>query len=426
MKKFLMLCAALLCPFGVMHAQEVSGKKGQWYFGVGGGFHASKMKFSDIDEKVFPSDKFLNGGVFSIFAEYDFGKDLHFAVRPEFSFLRRGGKLTEIEIEKDMYDGGRYEDVRYTLKSRYWDIRVPVMYQFCKPDATFRPYVFIAPVLGFSTRGEIGWEEELTDNSYSGYDMELTKANMASVYFAGMVGVGAKYQFDLAGNTCFLGLEASYEYGFTDTYGGKEKDGTAIVESGEFYNVYDVQGTRKFSGFEIQATLGIPFSVFKKKKPAPAPAPEPVVVAPVKQEVKKEAPKPEKPCYTLEEIIDMMARNESVEGKTICAIDAITFDFGKSTIKSESHEYLDKLASTLIRTNAKIEVKGHTDNVGTEDFNMKLSKERAQAVVEYLVKKGVSRNKLTYSYYGMSKPLASNDTEEGRTINRRVEFEILK
>lgn len=256
--------------------------------------------------------------------------------------------------------------------------------------------------------------------------MELTKANMASVYFAGMVGVGAKYQFDLAGNTCFLGLEASYEYGFTDTYGGKEKDGTAIVEIGEFYNVYDVQGTRKFSGFEIQATLGIPFSVFKKKKTAPAPVPEPVAVAPVKQEVKKEAPKPEKPCYTLEEIIDMMARNESVEGKTICAIDAITFDFGKSTIKSESHEYLDKLASTLIRTNAKIEVKGHTDNVGTEDFNMKLSKERAQAVVEYLVKKGVSRNKLTYSYYGMSKPLASNDTEEGRTINRRVEFEILK
>ena len=90
MKKFLMLCAALLCSSGIMHAQEVSGKKGQWYFGVGGGFHASKMKFSDIDEKVFPSDKFLNGGVFSIFAEYDFGKDLHFAVRPEFSFLRRG------------------------------------------------------------------------------------------------------------------------------------------------------------------------------------------------------------------------------------------------------------------------------------------------------------------------------------------------
>ncbi len=57
---------------------------------------------------------------------------------------------------------------------------------------------------------------------------------------------------------------------------------------------------------------------------------------------------------------------------------------------------------------------------------MKLSKERAKAVVEYLVKKGVSRAKLSYGYYGMSRPLTSNDTEEGRTMNRRVEFEILR
>ena len=56
---------------------------------------------------------------------------------------------------------------------------------------------------------------------------------------------------------------------------------------------------------------------------------------------------------------------------------------------------------------------------------MNLSRERAEAVVEYLVKKGVSRNKLTYSYYGKTKPLTSNDTEEGRAMNRRVEFTIL-
>ena len=137
------------------------------------------------------------------------------------------------------------------------------------------------------------------------------------------------------------------------------------------------------------------------------------------------APAPEKPCYTLDEIIDLMAKNESIEGKTICAVDAITFDFSKSTIKPESYEYLDKLATTLIRSNRRIEVKGHTDNVGSEDFNMNLSRERAEAVVEYLVKKGVNRNKLTYSYYGMTRPLTTNDTEEGRAMNRRVEFTIL-
>lgn len=422
MKKVILsgILALLFCGWGF--AQEQTGQKGRWYFGVGGGFHSSRMAFSDLDEQLFPSDKYLNGGVVSVFAEYDFGRELHFAVRPEFSFLRRGGELTE--IGREMYEG-YLDDVSYTLDSRYWDIRVPVMYQFCRSDAMFRPYVFVAPVLGFSTRGDINWEET-AGNSYVGYEMDLTKANMASVYFAAMVGIGAKCQFNLGKNTCFLGLEVGYEYGFTDTYGGKEKDGTAIVESGLLYNVYKVDGTRKFSGFEVQATLGIPFSVFRKKA-EPTPASVVVAPAPVVQEVKREEPKPqEKPCYTLEEIIDMMARNEAVEGKTICAIDAINFDFGKSTIKTESHEYLDKLAQTLIRTNARIEVKGHTDNVGSEEFNMNLSKERAQAVLNYLVGKGVSKEKLTYSYYGMSRPLASNDTEEGRTINRRVEFEILK
>ncbi|MFX7844999.1 hypothetical protein ABTK14_22370, partial [Acinetobacter baumannii] len=72
----------------------------------------------------------------------------------------------------------------------------------------------------------------------------------------------------------------------------------------------------------------------------------------------------EKPCYTLEEIIEMMAKNQNVRGKTICAIDAVNFDYGKSSIKSESYDYLDKLAQTIIRTNASIKVKGHTDNIG--------------------------------------------------------------
>ena len=121
----------------------------------------------------------------------------------------------------------------------------------------------------------------------------------------------------------------------------------------------------------------------------------------------------------------MVDRNESVVGKTICAIDVINFDFAKSNIKMESFEYLDKIAAILIKTQVRVEVKGHTDNVGSEEVNMKLSKERAKAVVNYLVRKGVGKDKISYSYYGMSEPLTTNDTEEGRTMNRRVEFEIL-
>ena len=74
-------------------------------------------------------------------------------------------------------------------------------------------------------------QEDFANGEYVGYGLDLSKANMASMYFAGMVGIGAKYQFKAWGNTFFFGVDASYELGFTDTYGGKEKDGKAEVNT---------------------------------------------------------------------------------------------------------------------------------------------------------------------------------------------------
>lgn len=421
MKKVkLLIGLSSLLTFGEVQAQQQ--ETNSWHIGIGGGFRTTGMHFSDINETLYPTGKNLHGGVFNIFAEYAFGKEQHFAIRPGLSFLRRGGKLTEIGSPYD----GSIEDISYRLKSKYMDIRVPVMYQFLDKKSVWQPYVFIAPVIGMSLGGDIEVESEYTDQSYAGYVLDLNKANMSGFYLAGMVGAGLKFRPVIGGHRYFIDLGLAYEQGFTDTYGKKEKDGTAIIESGLFTNAYKIEGTRKFSGFELSLSVGIPLSIFKKQQkepqPEPKPTPRPVVVKEERPTVKVE----EKPCYTLEEINDLMARGESVAGKTICAIGAINFDFGKSTIKKESNEYLDRLAKTLIRTNAKIEVKGHTDNVGSETFNMNLSKERAKAVVQYLINRGVAEKNLSYSYYGMSKPLASNDTEDGRTMNRRVEFEILK
>ena len=146
--------------------------------------------------------------------------------------------------------------------------------------------------------------------------------------------------------------------------------------------------------------------------------PEPVVV--------KEEPVvvEEKPCYTLEEIMELLGKGQSISGKTICAIDIINFEFDKSTIKKESYPYLDKIARLMKNTPIHIIVKGHTDNVGNADYNMKLSKARAEAVYNYLLKAGVDATHLTYEYYGMTRPIATNDTPEGQLMNRRVEFEI--
>lgn len=420
----LLLSLCLTPSFAQFQDSSVKEDTPKWYFGFGGGFHSNFMKYSDLDDKMYPDQKNINSGVYSIFIQRDFGSQNQWSLRPEISFLKRGGKLTNIGSKYFDYEEGGIKDISYQLSARYWDIRIPVIYNFGKLSSSLRPYIYVAPVFGFPMKGDIQIESEDTEGYYDGYTLSLSDANMAQYYIAAAAGIGIKYQFK---NACFLALEGSYEYGFTDTYGKKEKDGEAIIESGLMNNVYDLKGNRKFSGFEIKATLGIPFSIFKKKE---APKPEPIVVAqpivapaPVQP---KEEPKKEKPCYTLEEIIDMMNQNESVLGKTICAIDAVNFDFGKSTIQKESYEYLNKLAETLIKTNAKIKVKGHTDNVGSKDFNLKLSKERAESVVNYLISRGVGKNKLSYSYYGMSQPLTTNDTEEGRTINRRVEFEILK
>lgn len=423
MKRTLLLLSLLGGIAGGASAQEAVSPS-RYYFGVTEGFRTTRMHYSDLNEETFPTSKNLHSGIISVFAEFDLGNRHQFAIRPEVGFLKRGGKLTEIGSKQLDFEEEGIDDIRYTLRSSYVDIRVPLIWQFGRAESKWRPYVLVAPVLGFATSGSVRMEERLEDGSADGYRIDATKANLASTYFALQAGAGIKYQFRAGRHQLFAGLEVSYEYGLTDTYGSKEQDGKADDLLGN--TIYQLNGTRKFSGVEVKATLGIPFSVFKKAAPAPAPArtPEPAYVPePV---VEEEPAEEEKPCYTMEEINTLMAQGKSVYGKTICALDdMINFDFGKSTIKSSSYGYLDKLAETLKRTNAYIEIKGHTDNVGSSEFNMNLSKERAQAVLYYLVGKGVSRNRLSYSYYGMTRPIATNSTEEGRKQNRRVEFEIL-
>ena len=107
------------------------------------------------------------------------------------------------------------------------------------------------------------------------------------------------------------------------------------------------------------------------------------------------------------------------------AMQGIEFETGKATIKKKSYPLLDQIAATFIEnSNYIIEVQGHTDNVGNEDYNMKLSDDRANAVRYYLISKGVESTRMTANGYGMTQPIADNKTKEGRQKNRRVEFKI--
>ena len=111
-------------------------------------------------------------------------------------------------------------------------------------------------------------------------------------------------------------------------------------------------------------------------------------------------------------------------GETV-VLKNIFFDTDKFDLKPESRTELEKL-SALLKKNPKlkIEISGHTDNVGTADYNQKLSENRAKAVYDYLVSAGIASSRLTYAGHGLSRPIDTNDTEEGRANNRRTEFSI--
>ena len=111
----------------------------------------------------------------------------------------------------------------------------------------------------------------------------------------------------------------------------------------------------------------------------------------------------------------------------VVRLNNIFFEFGKSVLKEESYPELDRVVQLMNdNPSISIELSGHTDNVGSDAANLSLSQSRSQAVVEYLISKSIGKDRLVAKGYGETQPVASNDTEEGRELNRRVEFRILK
>ena len=352
-KRLLFVLLSILClqSFAQMTSDHI-------YIGVKGGMGMSWASYSELENR---SPKMNSGFVGGVFAEFEFGDSRLFSIRPEVDWLVRGTKINDSDLD-------------YHLKAKYVDIRLPFIFNFGDYEG-IRPYVYAAPIVGFVRGGDITLSDATGD-----YKIDVSKANMADTYIAGAIGAGVKFPIALNQNKrLLLALEANYQFGFTDTYSDMEKDGQSIALNRP---VYDIQGNRKLHGFEITASVSVPLSIFKrapKKKIEPVYIPEPVVV--------KEEPVvvEEKPCYTLEEIMELLGKGQSISGKTICAIDIINFEFDKSTIKKESYPYLDKIARLMKNTPIHIIVKGHTDNVGNADYNMKLSKARAEAVYNYFL-----------------------------------------
>ncbi len=103
----------------------------------------------------------------------------------------------------------------------------------------------------------------------------------------------------------------------------------------------------------------------------------------------------------------------------------ITFETGKADLKPDSNEELDRLVSLLEGNQTiKVEISAHTDDVGNDDSNLKLSEKRAKMVVDYLTGKGIKGERMTAKGYGETQPIVANDTDENKAKNRRVQFKI--
>lgn len=204
--------------------------------------------------------------------------------------------------------------------------------------------------------------------------------------------------------------------------------GTALISAGainaqaadgKYYDPSNAaSSTGKTVGYELYKTIGCPGKDLLGapcKTPAPAPepmaaepepAPAPAYVAP------KPAPAP----------VAYVAPEPAAPAKKL-VLEGVNFDFDKATLRPADVSDLDKNVDQLKTWgDVDIEVAGHTDSMGSDKYNMTLSRQRAEAVRNYLISKGVAANRLTAKGYGESQPVADNATEEGRFKNRRVEL----
>ncbi|QHS10137.1 OmpA family protein [Sinimarinibacterium sp. NLF-5-8] len=134
----------------------------------------------------------------------------------------------------------------------------------------------------------------------------------------------------------------------------------------------------------------------------------------------------ESPCFGGFDVQGQACADHGVDSGAGVVLENVTFENSDAILTGEARRALDQMADSLkAQPSVRIEIGGHTDNVGNESFNHILSQERAESVRQYLISRGIDSGRLVAMGYGQFRPIASNRTEAGRAQNRRVEFRII-
>lgn len=435
MKKYGIFLAIAMLASTAVFAQEGILKLPKYKFGFGlkGGVNIANMRYT-FDEFADYENSFLVKPQFGIFA--DFPIVPQFSIGGEFDYYGRG-------VEMKKYVDENYGNVDYRIDAQYFDIRMPLVYSF-KPRYMFTPYVVLAPGLGIAKGGTMSYKSDIIagedDNGVEYCEdlkLNLTKKNFRSLDFNLFLGAGINYPIPLAnGNRLNIGLEAGYNWGFINTFSKDELDENPTLAIAEpnttgsvnvdniLYQGVTNQGGRYNRGIEV--TLRVGLALFDGPKTHKTTNPQPIIVEKTDTVVDTVVKYVHKECYTLDELADMLEHGKNIADKRACIFD-MKFEFDSDKLKNESKPILDKVYKMLkADSDLRIQINGHTDSIGTDQYNQNLSERRAKSAANYLVNKGISRYRITCTGYGEDYPIDTNATEKGRARNRRVEIEFRK
>ncbi len=252
---------------------------------------------------------------------------------------------------------------------------------------------------------------------YNYYDPDYTKDNIYN-QSAIAVGTGA---FDLGVGSEFTlssSWKFSVDFSFFITDGGID----GIQRKPDGYN--DRNGIFGTSGDSyISVDLGLLYYFGKKESPksiipSGIISSDPVDYDKIRKIVKD---------YIPSEVIREVVVEKPVERNNNWVLVGVNFNFNNAELRAESYPILFH-AAIVLKSNPdlKVEIVGHSDNLGAEKFNLKISLERAQTVKDYLIGKGIEGSRLSVSGKGSAEPISENKTSVGRAINRRIEFHVVK